>query len=40
MNDYKILRKEAAALAGLGKIGLIHFLFCNKFGFNCKMIYF
>jgi hypothetical protein len=36
-DDYKILRKEAAALAGLGKIGRNSLLFSNKFGFNCKI---
>ena len=36
-DDYKILRKEAAFLAGLGKIGRNSLLFSNKFGFNCKI---
>jgi len=36
-DNYMILRKEAAFLAGLGKIGRNSLLFSNKFGFNCKV---
>lgn len=36
-DDYFVLRKEIAALAGLGKIGKNGLFFSRKFGFNCKI---
>lgn len=36
-DDYRVLRKEAAVLAGLGQIGKNALFFSRKFGFNCKL---
>lgn len=36
-DNYRILRKESAVYAGMGKIGRNSLLFSDKFGFNCKI---
>lgn len=36
-DDYMILRKEIAVIAGLGRIGRNALFFGHRFGFNCKI---
>jgi epoxyqueuosine reductase QueG len=36
-DSYRLVRKEIAALAGLGRIGRNSLFFSRRFGFNCKI---